>query len=746
MFNRLSFVCFLFVAGLITVLLGTSSLKAESPPLKLAVVSSLTGRDTAEDAHGRWLVEGVRLAIEEANAESSGPRIELEVYDEQGSDAGARAAATKIAAGNALAVIGPMFSTSSMAAGPIFAAAGLASIAPAAESDLITSNPTTYRTTFKNSDLGDWLASYLRYILDGKRAVVLYADDAYGRTIADGFRRGADRLGIQAAYYGFTGSSERDEAVRRAAAEPGHPTIVLGMLETDAASAVVALRRQGVTAPMLGGTDLSEETFAQFFRDLPEERANRGFFTKNLYAAVPVMFDSANDATLDFADRFKERFGKGQSPVSWITVQGYDAGLLAVAALREAAAKPASDLPARRAAVLAYLDSLNGPSRAVAGVVGPIWFTPDHGRTLPIRMGRFREALFESAPLQLVPSPTADPGELAAGSLVEIAPGHYAHRQKVVYAGIFLNEVARIDIAQSTFTADFYVWMRFAPDPLSTDADPTQIEFPHMVRGNFASNRPADGRDLDDGTTYRLWRINADFKNDFHLQRYPADRQLLDIQFFNARIASDRLVYVVDRSALSAATPAVGAASHFNGAAEGAFRNLTQWQPLRVTTILDNLVAQSALGDPGLVGLERMRELSGFKMQIEVQRDIGTTLIKTLLPIGLMTLIMFATLFFPPVLAGAKVTVAITAGLSGAVLLSAINTQLGNVGYVIAVEYGFYVFFTLCLVCIVSVLVSERLRVDGRSTVAVDWIGRVLFMAGFLGTVVAATVAIWQWR
>ena len=89
---------------------------------------------------------------------------------------------------------------------------------------------------------------------------------------------------------------------------------------------------------------------------------------------------------------------------------------------------------------------------------------------------------------------------------------------------------------------------------------------------------------------------------------------------------------------------------------------------------------------------------------------------------------------------------AITAGLSGAVLLSSINAQLGNVGYVIAVEYGFYVFFALCLVCIITVLVAETWRLNGRSTVAVEQVGRAVFVLGLLGTTLAACIAFALWR
>ncbi len=175
-------------------------------------------------------------------------------------------------------------------------------------------------------------------------------------------------------------------------------------------------------------------------------------------------------------------------------------------------------------------------------------------------MGRFgKGGLFESAPIQLVPVSSSAAEEVAAGTLVEIGPGRYARRQQVVYTGIFLNEIARIDVAQSVFSADFYVWVRFARGLAATDADPVQFEFPDMIRGTFASARPASQRDLDDGTTYRLWRVSGDFKNDFDLRRYPADRQKLEIRFFNARAASDRMVYVLDRSAFEGIDAGFGA-------------------------------------------------------------------------------------------------------------------------------------------------------------------------------------------
>ncbi len=101
---------------------------------------------------------------------------------------------------------------------------------------------------------------------------------------------------------------------------------------------------------------------------------------------------------------------------------------------------------------------------------------------------------------------------------------------------------------------------------------------------------------------------------------------------------------------------------------------------------------------------------------------------------------MFASLYFPHGLVKEKVTVAITAALSGAVLLTATNTQLGNVGYTIAVEYAFYVFFGLSVLCIVSVLVAEHLRVAKHpaSATTVERSTQAAFAALVAGTVISA--------
>lgn len=438
---------------------------------------------------------------------------------------------------------------------------------------------------------------------------------------------------------------------------------------------------------------------------------------------------------------------------------GYDAARLAITTLRTVTAEPGTggDLNKIRAAVLDYLKSLNSPAKAVSGLLNPFWFDAAQGRQQAIRVGQFFKNRFESAPLQIVPVTIPDTTEIASGAVFNLREDRYARLQRVVYTGIFLNDISYVDSAKSSFRADFYLWLRFAKDAGPGSADPTDLIFPTIVdqsKFKFKNTEPAQKRTLADGTQYRLWRVQGEFSNVYDLHLFPFDRQTLLLSFSNARAPMEQIVYVLDKRTATQSLPpssqqagvAISSPSAAPNplaiAAPDAFRNLSQWEPLSARSRRENLVTASSLGDPTRIGVESQRELSGFLVTIELQRRAIATLTKSLLPLVLMTFIMYASLHFPIALVKEKVTVAVTAALSGAVLLTSINNQLGSVGYTIAVEYLFYVFFCLSLLCIVAVLMAERLRAVDRKEAAhrVTVWTRILFLIAVFFSVVVTLV------
>src|SRR5260370_30723248 len=143
--------------------------------------------------------------------------------------------------------------------------------------------------------------------------------------------------------------------------------------------------------------------FADLSKDRPEEGGTPGLFTDGVYAASPMILDSANADMLAFADRYRARYGREPS---WEAAQGYDAINLLAASVRATFAEEAggsADLKARRESIPAHLASLNAPATAMAAP------TPPHGYPPPPRSPPARAGDRLPPPPLRAPPPPPDP-------------------------------------------------------------------------------------------------------------------------------------------------------------------------------------------------------------------------------------------------------------------------------------------------------------------------------------------------
>src|SRR3712207_2178041 len=145
----------------------------DGQPLRIAVALTLSG---PSGNTGTEVLEGVRMAMEDAGPRAAG--IELVVSDDGGEAEPAREAARRVAAGDAVAVIGPSLSTVALAVETIYAEAGLAAVAPNIATDEATG---IFRLNLGQSRVGEAMADYLRHALGGRRAAVIHSDDGFGR-------------------------------------------------------------------------------------------------------------------------------------------------------------------------------------------------------------------------------------------------------------------------------------------------------------------------------------------------------------------------------------------------------------------------------------------------------------------------------------------------------------------------------------------------------------------------------------
>ena len=397
------------------------------------------------------------------------------------------------------------------------------------------------------------------------------------------------------------------------------------------------------------------------------------------------------------------------------------------AALRKAnVANTLESRPLDRQAVRDALAALDRPEKAIPGVSAPLYFDEHNSLPQPVRVGEFRKGQLISAPFQLAPVTNLAvidvDKELAAGKLVRLGK-QLAWKQRVVYTGIDFNQLIQLDQTRGSFTADFYLWFRYAGDD-----EVIEIDFPNAVEKGYDAKSPLVAKTVD-GLNYRLYRVRGEFKNPFDFVHYPFDRQSLVLRLLNNRLSRDQVVYAVDTFGLRLPRPAsVGG--------EG-FKSSTQWSFGGIHYFQEALTSQSTRGDPGAFATGTETEFSGFNAVAVLQRRTASFLLKMLLPLLLLVFVVYVSLHFPEKMNNDRVTMSITALLASAVFLSGINAQLTEATYATAIEYGFYIFFGLCLFCITVALGLDRLRNVQWNDMAhrLEVLSRVVYILVVLGTV-----------
>jgi ABC-type branched-subunit amino acid transport system substrate-binding protein len=725
------------VAGVVLVLAvaWAAILWTRPEPIRIAFANSLSGPSAPA---GTESLVATQLAIDEVNAKGgvNGRPIELVLFDDASNPAVARANAQTIADSPCVAVLGHFLSSTSLAAAPAYKDARIPALTGSAAADDLTSgNEYYFRALTPISTQARSIAEHLRAVMKEPKVRLVHTRDAYGESFVSGFAAAYPL--VQWRVFGLDVASGQigsmDEALDAAAQEPGPGVIVIGAAADFVADIVKALRRRGIKGTIIASQGAARESYLQNFVNEPEENAHPGFFSENLYAASSLIFDSAGVAAEAFAADYKAKVGT--SP-SWVAGGAYDVARLMIEALKRADVKNRSDSKiADRDRVRVALGAIDSPKSAVAGLTGRLYFNTNRDIPRPIRLGFFRYGRFVTAPLQLVRIDQPNGIDLAAerekGHVVTFRDRHY-WIQRVVYTGIDIIRVNRIDVKQNSFNVDFYLWMRFAGD----DEAQTHVEFPALLdRGAFDPARPMQAGQ-EDGLSYRLYRISGDFKAHFDLHDYPFDTQQLRLHFQNTEQRRELITYVIDRFGLRLADDGSSRAE------DGAYSGLQLWRFLRLNYFVESLSSGSTLGKASLFGAEARTEFAGFDAAIMLRRSSAIYMLKNLLPLCLLVLVVFATLFFPETLFRERVTIPVTSILASAVLLVAVNSQIGDVGYTVVVEEMFYVFFVLCLMTMLAGYGHENLRNAGRKRVAVvlDHVAQLIYA----GTVLVVIVVLYR--
>lgn len=213
------------------------------------------------DSVGAPMLRAAELAVQQINASGgvAGRPIELVARDDHGNPDSAIAVASELVRAGVVAVVGDVYSGTTLAAAPVYNAAGVVQISPSSSSPLVSlAGPWTFRTCPSDLQHGAALARFAAEQLDFHRATILYLNDEYGRGLRQTFALEFSRLGgVVEEVDPYLGSApEVGPYLERLARRGTSEFIFLGGYRAEAEATLRAARARGVRAPLMGGDGL----------------------------------------------------------------------------------------------------------------------------------------------------------------------------------------------------------------------------------------------------------------------------------------------------------------------------------------------------------------------------------------------------------------------------------------------------------------------------------------------------------
>jgi branched-chain amino acid transport system substrate-binding protein len=290
-------------------LLAAAACTSGHAPIRIGLAGPLT------DSVGAPMKRAADLAVQEINDAGgiNGRPIELVSRNDYGSADSAVTVATELAESGVVAVIGHVYSGTTLSAAPVYNAAKVVEISPSSSSPLITdAGPYTFRVCPSDLQQGAALARFAAEQLGLHRGAILYINDEYGRGLRQTFASEFSRLGgVIDQVEPYLGDRPDVAPYLELLARRGTSQFVfIGGNLSEAEEALRLARARGIKVPFLGGDGLEGLEAAGALAE--------GSYISNGY--LPSLDTPKNRAFL----RAYQRRYPGAAPPSHAAVATYD--------------------------------------------------------------------------------------------------------------------------------------------------------------------------------------------------------------------------------------------------------------------------------------------------------------------------------------------------------------------------------------------------------------------------------------
>ena len=287
------------LVGLGLVIAGFSAPALAQDTIKVPCLCELSGAGAVAGTNYR---DGAHLAVEEINAAGGilGKKIEMVDYDTATDPQVSRALAQKVIDAGAYAIMGTVYSGSTIVNMLVAKQAGVPQFT-GAEAPAITErgNPYIFRTSSSSAKGVPGLTPYFKDTLKARKVAVAWVNNEFGKGGRDAFLVEMKKAGIEVAADVPSEQGQVDFAadiakIKRATVD----AVFVYVNEEESARFLKEAKKQGLTVPLVGEVTLT----GQKVIELAGEASNGAL------AHVGLTTEAATPAIRVFADKFRKQY------------------------------------------------------------------------------------------------------------------------------------------------------------------------------------------------------------------------------------------------------------------------------------------------------------------------------------------------------------------------------------------------------------------------------------------------------
>jgi hypothetical protein len=301
-------------------------------------------------------------------------------------------------------------------------------------------------------------------------------------------------------------------------------------------------------------------------------------------------------------------------------------------------------------------------------------------------------------------------GSLVAVVLLLVARPALAAPEQVA-VGIYVTQVASVDLKNNAFTVEFWIWFR-GPHRATSPLDGFEL-----IDGKVNSKTNVIKKTLADGQDYAAARVNATVHRQWDLHQYPFDDHDLVITVEDSDLDLARSVYVPD-------TPSQGIDPDVT---------VSGWDVSSFDATIESHLYHSNYGDTSISDTAETR-YSRYVVTLHAKRKGSTRFLKVAFALLIAVLVAWCAFFIRPKDASPRVSVSVGALFAAAAGTVALNSQLPDMNYSTLTDRLVFTCMGMIGLSLLGTVASLSLHYLGKEAEhrRLDKTGAVLFPLLFL--------------